>query len=92
MTTTTKHAATLHTRTDGRTYRPEHLSTDTARRLIRRARANRTGVAAVHVYECTDRDGNALHIAYVHYAPDHWSNVTDGIDIYEIPTAALTDL
>ena len=92
MTTTTKLAVTLYTRTDGRTYRPEYISADTARRLIRRARTNRTGVEAVHVYECTDRDGNALHIAYVCYAPDHWSNVTGVIDVYEIPTAALTDI
>ncbi|MEO3846344.1 hypothetical protein ABGB09_01635 [Streptomyces sp. B8F3] len=92
MTTTTKPAVTLYTRTEDRTYRPEYLSADTARRLIRRARTNRTGVAAVQVYECTDRDGTALHIAYVRYAPDHWSNVTGVIDIYVIPTDALTDL
>ncbi|MFD8392932.1 hypothetical protein ACFV2N_27965 [Streptomyces sp. NPDC059680] len=92
MTTATKLAATLYTRTDGRTYRPEHLSADTARRLIRRARTNRTGVEAVHVYEFTDRAGTPLHVAYVRYAPDYWSNVTGVIGVYEIPTAALTDL
>ncbi|RPF33596.1 hypothetical protein [Streptomyces sp. TLI_185] len=85
-------AATLYTRTAERTYRPEHLNADTVRRLIRRARTNRTGVEAVHIYECTGRDGTAVHIAYIRYAPDHWSNVTDVLDVYEIPTAALTDL
>ncbi|MFE6689714.1 hypothetical protein ACFVFQ_24960 [Streptomyces sp. NPDC057743] len=92
MTTATKLAATLYTRADGRTYRPEYLNADTVRRLIRRARTNRTGVEAVHVYECADRDGTPLHIAYVRYALDHWSNVTGVIDVYEIPTAALTNL
>lgn len=84
-------AATLYTRTTDRTYRPEHLNADTVRRLIRRAR-NNSGVEVVHIYECTDRDGTPLHIAYVAYAPDCWSNVTGVIDIYEIPTASLTDL
>jgi hypothetical protein len=91
MATTTELAATLYTRTEERTYRPEFLPADTVRGLIRRARKN-TGVDAVHVYECTDRDGTPMHIAYVRFAPHHWSNVTGVIDIYELPTAALTDL
>ncbi|MGY0024584.1 hypothetical protein ACVHNB_37170 [Streptomyces sp. YJ-C3] len=85
-------AATLYTRTDGRNYRPERLSIETVRQLLRRARIHRSGVDAVHVYECTDRAGTPLHIAYVRFAENRWSNVRDVIDIYEIPTAALTDL
>ncbi|WP_405636588.1 hypothetical protein OHB53_35305 [Streptomyces sp. NBC_00056] len=89
--TTTRLAATLYTRSTDRDFPPEFLSADTVRGLIRRARKN-TGVEAVHVYECTDRTGTPLHIAYVRFAQGRWSNVTDVTDIYEIPTAALTDL
>ncbi|WP_406104722.1 hypothetical protein OG698_21320 [Streptomyces sp. NBC_01003] len=91
MTATTALAATLYTRSSDRVFPPEFLSADTVRGLIRRARRN-TGVEAVHVYECADRTGAPLHIAYVRFASGNWSNVTDVIDIYEIPTAALTDL
>ncbi|MFC8337585.1 hypothetical protein ACFUJX_11405 [Streptomyces rubiginosohelvolus] len=91
MNATKRLAATLYTRTCARQYRPEQLSADTVRSLIRRARKN-TSVEAVHIYQCTDRSGAPLHVAYVRFAPDCWSNVTGVIDVYETPTAALTDL
>ncbi|MFE9931800.1 hypothetical protein [Streptomyces sp. NPDC005533] len=70
-------------------WRPEQLTTTTARQLIRRGRrAN----AAVHIYETTDRDGTALHIAYVQFGPGLYDNVDSVTDIYEIPTEALTSL
>ncbi|WP_412076720.1 hypothetical protein ACLF6K_15870 [Streptomyces xanthophaeus] len=70
-------------------WRPEHLSVDTARRLIRRGRR---GNAAVRVYATTDRDGTPLHVAYVHFGPGLYDNVDAVTDIYEIPTEALTAL
>ncbi|MER5504165.1 hypothetical protein ABT052_02420 [Streptomyces sp. NPDC002766] len=51
-----------------------------------------TVVDAVHVYATTDRDGIPLHVGYVHYTPGYWTGVTDVVDVYEIPTDALTDL
>ncbi|MEU4727138.1 hypothetical protein [Streptomyces sp. NPDC023588] len=87
--------ATLHTlmrhtgRTDTVRWRPERLTTSTARQLIRRGRrAN----AAVHIYETTDRDGTPIHIAHVQFGPGLYDNVESVTDIYEIPTAALTAL
>lgn len=69
------------------------LTTYDATAAIRSARKRpATEVAAVNVYACTDRDGEPLHIAYVQHAVDRWSNVTGVADIYEIPTATLTDL
>ncbi|MCT9087333.1 hypothetical protein N4G70_00440 [Streptomyces sp. ASQP_92] len=84
--------ATLFTQVDGRNYRPEPISLDAARSGIRRARASRDAVDAVNVYATTDRDGTALHVAYIHHTPGRWSNVSEVIDVYEIPTDALTDL
>ncbi|MFE2758503.1 hypothetical protein [Streptomyces halstedii] len=69
--------------------RPERITVDTARRCIRRGRKS---ADAVHVYETTDRDGNGVHVAHVHFGPGHWGNVHFVTDIYEIPTQALTDL
>ncbi|MCX5273753.1 hypothetical protein [Streptomyces virginiae] len=70
-------------------WRPERLSTDTARRLIRRGRRNN---AAVRVYATTDRDGTPMHVAYVEFGPGLYDNVDAVTDIYEIPTEALTSL
>ncbi|UUN28207.1 hypothetical protein [Streptomyces sp. FIT100] len=77
--------------TDVRTvaYRPERLTVDTARQIIRRARRS---AAVVRVYETTDRDGNNIHLAHVHFGPGRWNDVDSVTDIYEIPTQALTAL
>ncbi|MBV1947052.1 hypothetical protein [Streptomyces sp. BV129] len=78
---------------DHRPERGRRLTAHLAAASIRRAR-NQSGkvVDAVHVYATTDRDGTPLHIGYVHYTPGYWSGVSDVIDVYEIPTDALTDL
>ncbi|MFE4656768.1 hypothetical protein ACFRFJ_08740 [Streptomyces hydrogenans] len=70
-------------------YRPERLTVHTARGCISAARK---GVETVHVYETTDRDGNSLHIAHVHNSFRYWNNGAFITEIYEIPTAALTDI
>ncbi|RSS79492.1 hypothetical protein [Streptomyces sp. WAC06614] len=70
-------------------WRPEAITTFTARQCIRRGRRND---ATVSVYETCDRNGVALHVAHVHYGPGHYSGADFVTDIYEIPTAALTDL
>ncbi|MER6782719.1 MULTISPECIES: hypothetical protein [unclassified Streptomyces] len=69
-------------------WRPELVSVDTVWRLIKRyRRAN----AAVSVHETTDRDGVPLHVVHVEHGPIY--EATDCCtDIFEIPTAALTDL
>ena len=59
------------------------------RRCVNSARRMPTDV---HVYETTDRDGIALHVAHVHYHPGYWSDRDNVTEIYEIPTRALTDL
>ncbi|MEU7163855.1 hypothetical protein AB0A70_04315 [Streptomyces morookaense] len=91
MSTTTRYPM-LYTQVDGRIYRGEPISLYTALSGIRKARKSPKAVDTVNVYTCTDRTGTALHIAYVHFTPGHWDNVNDVIDVYEIPTAALTDL
>ncbi|MFB7056891.1 hypothetical protein ACFCXT_27685 [Streptomyces vinaceus] len=70
-------------------WRPEALSTDTARRLIR---CGRRSTATVHVYETTDRAGTPLHIAHVHFGPELYDGADFVTDIYEIPAGALTSL
>ncbi|MEU6755416.1 hypothetical protein [Streptomyces sp. NPDC046685] len=70
-------------------WRPEAISADTARRLIRRGRRSK---AAISLYETTDRQGVALHVAHVHFGPELYDGADFVTDIYEIPTAALTDL
>ncbi|MFD6229876.1 hypothetical protein ACFWFZ_23820 [Streptomyces sp. NPDC060232] len=70
-------------------WRPEAVSTDTARRLIRRGRRS---TAIVNVYETTDREGTALHIAHVHFGSELYDGADFVTDIYEIPTEALTTL
>lgn len=60
---------------------------------VRAARRNRhKAFDAVNVYETTDRDGAGLIVAYVHYQPGTYDDVSDYFDLYEIPTQALTDL
>ncbi|WP_336318721.1 hypothetical protein [Streptomyces lavendofoliae] len=83
---------TLFTHVDGRNYRPEPIALDAALLGIRKARKSPTAVDAVNVYAFASRDGAALHVTYVHFVPGHWSNVNEVFDVYEIPTAALTDL
>ncbi|NEA59501.1 hypothetical protein G3I60_36410 [Streptomyces sp. SID13666] len=70
-------------------WRPERMTVDTALQCIRRGRR---GAATVHVYETTDRDGNSVHLAYVHFGTGRWSNAEFVTDIYEIPSVALTDI
>ncbi|MFD6873192.1 MULTISPECIES: hypothetical protein [unclassified Streptomyces] len=69
-------------------WQPEPVSVDTVWRLLKRyRRAN----AAVSVHETTDRQGTPLHVVHVHHGPIY--DATDFCtDIFEIPTAALTDL
>ncbi|MFD7237623.1 hypothetical protein ACFWAT_20235 [Streptomyces syringium] len=90
MRPVTLHTLMRHTgQTTALRWRPEQVTTTTARQLIRRGRrAN----AAVHVYETTDRDGTPLHIAHVQFGPGLYDNVEAVTDIYEIPTEALTSL
>ncbi|RFU83268.1 hypothetical protein DY218_28590 [Streptomyces triticagri] len=91
--TVTPRRASHYPIVDDRRAAPCRLTVHQATAAIRSAR--RVGaktVDAVHVYACTARNGEALHIAYVHYTPGLWTGVTDVADIYEIPTAALTDL
>jgi hypothetical protein len=47
---------------------------------------------AVNVYQTTDRTGAPVIVAYIHYQPGTWDNVTDYAHVFEIPTNALTDL
>ncbi|MGP3687416.1 hypothetical protein ACTVZO_22400 [Streptomyces sp. IBSNAI002] len=70
-------------------WRPERISVDIARQCIRRGRRSN---ATVNVYETTDREGTALHVAYVHYGPELYDGADFVTDIYEMPTAALTAL
>ncbi|MFF3689875.1 hypothetical protein [Streptomyces sp. NPDC002187] len=84
--------ATMYTQFDGTNHRPEQISLHAALAGIRTARKSPNAVDTVNVYAFTSRDGNALHVAYIHYTPGHWSNVNDVIDVYEIPTHTLTDL
>lgn len=80
---------TVETLVDGRRFVPERISVHTARNSIS---GNRRSADAVHVYETSDRDGTRMHVAAVHFGPGRWSNVDDVTVIYEIPTAALTDI
>ncbi|MFD9629336.1 hypothetical protein [Streptomyces violascens] len=85
--------ATWYPLIDDRHCDGRRLSAYQAAADIRRARRQpKTIVDAVHAYATTDRDGIPLHIAYVHYTPGFWTGVADVIDVYEIPTDALTDL
>lgn len=60
---------------------------------VRAARRNRHKMFdAVNVYLTTDRTGAPLIVAYAHYRPGFYDQVTDCADLYEIPTDALTDL
>ncbi|MGW7138787.1 hypothetical protein [Streptomyces xanthophaeus] len=88
---TTQHP-TLHTQADGFNYRPEPISLIAALSGIRNARKSPKAVDTVNVYAFTSRDGTPLHVAYIHHARGRWTGVNDVIDVYEIPTAALTDL
>lgn len=85
--------ATWYPLIDDRRDSGRRLTAPQAAASIRRARRQPGKVVdAVHVYATTDRDGTSLHIGYVHYTPGYWTGVTDVIDVYEIPTDALTDL
>ncbi|MCX5074305.1 hypothetical protein OHA84_19405 [Streptomyces sp. NBC_00513] len=88
---TTQHP-TMHTQVDGLSYRPERVSVIAALSHIRSARKSPKNVDAVNVYAFTGRDGIPLHVVYIHHTPGRWHGVKDVIDVYEIPTAALTDL
>ncbi|WP_405530370.1 hypothetical protein OG592_21005 [Streptomyces avidinii] len=70
-------------------WRPECISLYIALQCIRRGRRS---TATVSVYETTDREGTALHVAHVHYGPERFDGADFVTDIYEIPTAVLTDL
>ncbi|WP_326711662.1 hypothetical protein OG758_22750 [Streptomyces sp. NBC_01474] len=85
--------ATLYPLIDDRLCSARHLTAHQATAGIRSARRQPSKVVdAVHVYATTDREGTPLHIGYVHYTPGYWTGVADVIDVYEIPTDALTDL
>lgn len=78
---------------DDRPRNGRRLSAYEAARSVRGARRRPAmAVDAVHVYATTAYDGTPLHIAYVHYTPGYWTGVSDVVDVYEIPTDALTDL
>lgn len=83
---------TMHTQVDGRSYLPERISVIAALSHIRSARKSPKNVDAVYVYAFTGRDGIPLHVVYIHHTPGRWHGVKDVIDVYEIPTATLTDL
>ncbi|MGP3985104.1 hypothetical protein [Streptomyces sp. KR80] len=91
-TSTNTHRPTLYSQVDGRPGLGGPVSLYEALTAIRAARKNRKAVDTVNVYTCTDRNGTALHIAYIHYAPGYWTGVNDVIGVYEIPTDALADL
>ncbi|MDX3077309.1 hypothetical protein [Streptomyces sp. MI02-7b] len=85
--------ATWYPVIDDRRDNGRRLTSHQAAAGIRGARRQPSKVVdAVHVYATSDRDGTPLHIGYVHYTPGYWTGVTDVIDVYEIPTDALTDL
>ncbi|MFB8123168.1 hypothetical protein ACFVG1_22155 [Streptomyces bacillaris] len=71
------------------TYLPEAVTVDITRQCIRRARFHG---ATVTLHPTTDRTGDAVQLAHVHYGPGHWSNTDAVTDIYEIPVNALLDL
>ncbi|MYW06040.1 hypothetical protein [Streptomyces sp. SID3343] len=78
----------VHTRLDTRVYAPIEIRIAAARAAIRRARRSHT----VHVHDATGRDGIAMRVVHVRYAPDTWDDVKDAVDIYEIPVHTLTAL
>ncbi|THA37119.1 hypothetical protein [Streptomyces sp. A1547] len=88
---TTQHP-TLHTQVDGMNYRPDPITVIATLSHIRSARKSPKSVDAVNVYAFTSRDGIPLHVVYIHHVPGRWDGVREVIDVYEIPTAALTDL
>jgi hypothetical protein len=72
---------------------PQPMAALEAAIAVRAARRNpRKLFQAVNVYDTTDRTGVPIIVAYVHYQPGAWDNVTDYAHVYEIPTRALTDL
>ncbi|MDD9378906.1 hypothetical protein M8Z33_20025 [Streptomyces sp. ZAF1911] len=83
---------TLYTQVDGVRYRPETVTVIGVLSHISSARGGIESVDAVHVYAFTGRDGIPLHVVYIHHTPGRWHDANDVIDVYEIPTAALTDL
>ncbi|MFD4999837.1 hypothetical protein [Streptomyces buecherae] len=90
---TPRRAATWYPVVDDRRGAGRPITAHRAAAEIRRARRQPAEIVdAIHVYATTDRTGDALHIGYIHYTPGHWTDVADVIDIYEIPTAALTDI
>ncbi|WP_328982220.1 hypothetical protein OG258_34510 [Streptomyces mirabilis] len=82
----------LYTKVDTHNYPGEPITLIAALSGIHRARNSPEAVDTVYVYPCTDRAGTALHVVYVHFVPNHWSGSADVIDVYEIPTDALTEL
>ncbi|MFZ3498743.1 hypothetical protein ACODT5_36945 [Streptomyces sp. 5.8] len=88
---TTQHP-TLYTQVDGVRYRPETITVIGVLSHISSARKTPTHVDAVNVYAFTGRDGIPLHVVYIHHIPGRWHGANDVIDVYEIPTATLTDL
>jgi len=85
--------ATQYTHIDDRRGGGIRLAAHEAAASIRSARRQPGKVVdAVHVYATTDRDGMPLHVGYVHYTPGYWTGVNEVVNVYEIPTDALTDL
>ncbi|MFI0915480.1 hypothetical protein [Streptomyces abikoensis] len=82
--------ALRYTTVDGATFLPfpSRMPVGSVRPAVRSARKTHT----VHEYDVAARDGAQLRIVYVRYAPGTWSNVTEVVDVYEVPVEALTVL
>ncbi|MFI1472395.1 hypothetical protein [Streptomyces wuyuanensis] len=64
---------------------PEKVRLDSAKAAVRRLGKDHT----VHEYDIVARDGVALRIAAVYFAPGFWSDGAEVIDVYEIPAENL---
>ncbi|QDO42568.1 hypothetical protein FNV62_34595 [Streptomyces sp. RLB3-17] len=85
--------ATQYTHIDDRRSGGIRLTAHEAAASIRSARKQPSKVVdAVHVYATSAYDGTPLHVGYVRYTPGYWTGVNEVINVYEIPTDALTDL
>ncbi|WP_405728895.1 hypothetical protein OG607_27420 [Streptomyces sp. NBC_01537] len=87
-------AARYYNVTPAVSYQGRYLSVRDARSALIGGR--RIEGAAVLVYETTDRQGTALHVGYVRIPADFytWAGqpAHDDTTVFEIPTAALTDI
>ncbi|WP_332759294.1 hypothetical protein [Streptomyces sp. MT206] len=64
---------------------PQKVRLDSAKAAVRKLGKDHT----VHEYDIVARDGVALRIAAVYFAPGFWSGDAEVIEVYEIPAENL---